>query len=127
MNARGNGRGRGGGKAKDFEIPEDFFEFEGERPEFWEDNHDVRRAVEFFKGFITPDEWRRRRLAVVQRVYQLIINGAEPGDTGRFFDERDSFAFHLFLAEASIDHPWNYDPIFGSRVVPVFAAIGRNS
>jgi hypothetical protein len=119
--------GRGsGGKQRDFEIPEDFFGFEGERPEYWQDNPDVRRAVEWLRSFIEPAEWRRRRLAAAQRVYQLIINGAEPGTAGRFFDEKDSFAYHLFLAEASIDHVWNYDPVFGSRVVPVFAAIGRN-
>lgn len=126
MSARRDRRGRGGGKDKGFEIPQDFFDFDGERPGYWEDNPEVRRAVEWLRGYIEPNEWRRRRLAAVQRVYQLIINGAEPGQTGRFFDERDSFAYHLLLAEASIDHPWNYDPIFGSRVVPVFAAIGRN-
>jgi len=126
MSADSQGRRRGGGKAKEFEIPEDFFNFDGERPENWGDNPEVRRAVEWIKGFIRPDDWRKRRLAAVQRVYRLIINGVEAGQTGRFFDERDSFAYHLFLAEASIDHPWNYDPVFGSRVVPVFAAIGRN-
>ncbi|ETI59479.1 hypothetical protein C100_21140 [Sphingobium sp. C100] len=126
MRARRDGRSQGGRKAKEFEIPEDFFDFDGERPDYWQDNPDVRRAVEWLKGYIAPGEWRKRRLAAVQRVYQLIVNGAEPGETGRFFDERDSFAYHLFLAEASIDHVWNYDPIFGSRVVPVFAAIGRN-
>lgn len=72
MSARRDGRSRGGGKAKAFEIPEDFFEFDGERPEYWEDNPDVRGAVELLKGCIKPDEWRRRRLAAVQRVYQLI-------------------------------------------------------
>ena len=53
-------------------------------------------------------------------------HGAEPGAIGRFFDERDSFAYQLYLAKAFMDHIWNYDPVFGSRVVPVFAAIGRN-
>lgn len=120
------GRGRRGEKKKDFEIPEDFFDFDGDRPEWWPDHPDVRRAVEWLRGYIEPAEWRQRRLAAAQRVYQLIINGAEPGTTGRFFDARDSFAYHLFLAEASIDHVWNYDPVFGSRIVPVFAAIGRN-
>ncbi len=109
-----------------FEIPEDFFDFEGERPEGWPDHPDVRRAVELLRSYIEPTEWRERRLAAAQRVYQLIINGAEPGTTGRFFDARDTFAYYLFLAEAYIDHVWNYDPVFGSRIVPVFAAIGRN-
>lgn len=108
------------------EIPEDFFDFDGERPEEWPDNPDVRRAVEWMCSHIGEDEWRRRRLAAARRVYDLIVNGAEPGTAGRFFDERDSFAYQLYLAEAYIDHIWNYDPVFGSRVVPVFAAIGRN-
>jgi hypothetical protein len=36
------------------------------------------------------------------------------------------FGWYLFLADAFLDHVWNYEPMFGSRVVPVFAAIGRN-
>jgi len=112
--------------AEPIEIPEDFFNFDGERPEEWPDNPDVRRAVEWMRCYIGEAEWKRRRLAAVRRVYDLIINGVEPGTTGRFFDERDSFGYQLFLAEAYIDHVWNYDPVFGSRVVPVFAAIGRN-
>ena len=112
--------------AAPIEIPEDFFDCDGERPEEWPDNPDVRRAVEWMRGYIDKAEWKRRRLAAVRRVYDLIVNGVEPGTTGRFFDERDSFAYQLFLAEAYIDHVWNYDPVFGSRVVSVFAAIGRN-
>lgn len=111
---------------KSIDIPEDFFDFDGDHPEEWPDNPDVRRAVKWMRGFVGEAEWKRRRLAAARRVYDLIVNGAEPGTTGRFFDERDSFAYQLYLAEAYIDHIWNYDPVFGSRVVPVFAAIGRN-
>ncbi len=109
-----------------FTLPEDFFDFEGERPEEWSDHPDVRAAVEWLRGRLPEAEWRERRLAAAQRLYALVIHGAEPGTSGRFFDPRDSFAWHLFLAEAYVDHIWNYDPMFGSRVVPVFAAIGRN-
>lgn len=111
---------------KPIEIPEDFFDFDGERPGEWPDNPDVRRAVEWMHSYIGEADWKRRRLAAARRVYDLIINGVEPDAIGRFFDERDSFAYQLYLAEAYIDHIWNYDPVFGSRVVPVFAAIGRN-
>ena len=111
----------------DFEIPDDFFEFEGERTGDWPDSLDVRRAVEWFRSGIPADEWKRRRLAAAKRMYGLIINGTEPGESGRFFESRDSFGWYLFQAEAYIDHVWNYDPVFGSRVVPVFAAIGRNA
>lgn len=118
--------GRNKAKDKQFEIPEDFFDFDGERPEGWPDHPDVRAAVEWLRERMPAAEWRKRRLAAAQRLYHLIINGAEPGTSGRFFDTRDSFAWHLFLAEAYIDHIWNYDPVFGSRVVPIFASIGRN-
>jgi hypothetical protein len=49
----------------------------------------------------------------------------DPTGKGRFFAQMDTFGWYLFLAEAFIDHLWNYEPVFGSRVVPVFAAIGR--
>ena len=111
---------------KPIEIPEDFFDFDGERPDNWPDDPDVRRAVEWLRDHVGDRHWRERRLAAGRRVYDLIVNGAKPGDSGRFFDERDSFGYQLYLAEAWIDHIWNYDPIFGSRIVPVFAAIGRN-
>lgn len=109
-----------------FKFPEKFFDFEGERPESWPDHPDVRRAVEWLRNRLPAAEWRRRRLAAAQRLYELIVHGAEPGTSGRFFEARDTFAWHLFLAESYVDHIWNYDPIFGSRVVPVFASIGRN-
>jgi hypothetical protein len=47
-------------------------------------------------------------------------------ERGRFFDDSDTLGWYLFLANAFLDHVWNYEPMFGSRVVPVFAAIGRN-
>ena len=31
-----------------------------------------------------------------------------------------------FFGQVFTDHPWNYEVIYGSRVVPVLAAIGRN-
>lgn len=109
------------------DIPDDFFETTEERTERWPDHPDVRRAVKWFKEHIEPAEWKERRLAAARRIYGLVLNGAGRGDDGRFFDPRDSFAYQLFQAEAYVDHIWNYDPIYGSRVVPVFAAIGRNA
>ena len=47
-------------------------------------------------------------------------------DKGRFFSEADIFGWYLFLADAFLDHIWNYEPMYGSRVVPVLASVGRN-
>ncbi|WP_139025063.1 transposase [Bradyrhizobium sp. STM 3843] len=85
----------------------------------------VKRAAEFFRSLITPEEWRDRRLAIAQWFYSSLIGEAvDPTGKGRFFDSRDLFGWQLFLAEAFTDHPWNYDPIYGSRVIPIFTAIG---
>jgi len=88
---------------------------------------ELRAACGWFKSFMAPGEWERRRIEVAKRFYKVSlgeVEGAE--DSGRFFRTTDSFAWYLFLCESILEHPWNYEPIFGSRVVPVFAAIGRN-
>lgn len=53
---------------KPIEIPEDFFNFDGERLEEWPDNPDIRQAVDWMRGYIGEAEWKRRRLAAARRV-----------------------------------------------------------
>jgi hypothetical protein len=87
---------------------------------------ELKRAVEYFKSLIKADEWASRRAAVAKRFYQSLIGELDnPADKGKYFDDRDLFGWYLFLGEAFTDHPWNYEVIYGSRVVPIFAAIGR--
>ena len=43
-----------------------------------------------------------------------------------FYDSKDSFGWYLFLAEALLDHIGNYDYVYGSRVTPLFQAIGHD-
>jgi hypothetical protein len=108
------------------EIPNDFFEPPSVRDETWPDYPDLRRGVEWFKGFMTEAEWKSRRLAAAKRLYDAALGRLDAGDKGRFFAEGDTLGWYLFLAEAFLDHVWNYEPTYGSRVVPVFAAIGRD-
>ncbi len=110
--------------AKELKFPEDFFDPPDPRPDEWADNPDLRRAVEWFKTFIPPSQWQQRRDQAARRLY-LSALGIGAGD-GRFFDAKDGFGWYLFLAEALLDHIGNYDYVFGSRVIPVFQAIGRN-
>lgn len=108
----------------DIELPDDFFEPppEGERQH--PDNPDIRRAVEWFKSYMTPEGWIARRHAIAIELYRGTL-GKSSDPKGAFFKEEDKFGWYLFLAEALIDHPHNYEPIYGARVAPVFAAIGR--
>lgn len=110
--------------AKELEFPPDFFDPPDPRPDHWPDNPELRRAVDWFKSFIPPAQWAQRREQAARRLYLSAI-GIGAGD-GRFFDAKDGFGWYLFLAEALLDHIGNYDYVFGSRVVPLFQAIGRD-
>lgn len=110
--------------AKQLQFPADFFDPPANRPDDWQDDLNLRRAVDWFKNFIPRREWTQRRDQAARRLY-LSALGINAGD-GRFFDVTDSFGWYLFLAEAYLDHIQNYDYVFGSRVIPVFQAIGRD-
>lgn len=92
----------------------------------WPDFPDLRKGVEWFKSFMPEGDWERRRVAAFVLLHQRAYGMSDPEVKGRFFDSRDTFGWYLFLAEAFLDHMWNYEPMYGSRVVPVLAAIGRN-
>lgn len=85
---------------------------------------ELRAACDWFKSFMREGEWQQRRIQIATRFYKSARS--EVADKGRFFLESDTFGWYLFLCEALLEHPWNYDPTFGSRVIPIFAAIGRN-
>ena len=110
--------------ASQLQFPPDFFDPPNSRPDEWPDNPALRRAVDWFKSFIPPHQWMQRREQAARRLYLSAMGiGAEDG---RFFDAKDGFGWYLFLAEALLDHIGNYDYVFGSRVAPIFQAIGRD-
>jgi hypothetical protein len=78
------------------------------------------------ESLVGENEWQARRDAAFIRLYGAAVGLAPDDGKGRCFDDSDTFGWYLFLAGAFLDHVWNYEPMFGSRVVPVFAAIGRN-
>lgn len=113
--------------AKPYQFPVDFFAPPSDRGDNWPDNPNLRLAIEWFKSFMKPNEWSARRTAAAQRLYDIALKRMPDGDTkGRYFSEADTFGWYLFLGEAYIDHIWNYDPVFGSRVIPILEAIGRS-
>ena len=97
------------------------------KPPGWPDDPDLRRAVDWLLTFLTPEDWRRRRFDALQKFLNAATGTSpdSPGN-GRFFDDRDQFGWYLFLAQAFLDHPTIYDHMYGSRVIPVLTAIGRN-
>lgn len=108
------------------EFPDDWFTPPDERPDDWPDFPEVRAAVEWILSYVPHEEWIARRLAAANRLYAAASGELiDPTGLGRFFDNRDQIAWVLFLGEAYIDHRWNYEPMYGSRVIAVLHAIGR--
>lgn len=97
------------------------------KPDDWVEDLDVRRAVDWFTSFLKPMDWKRRRFAAFTQFVEAATGELkEPTDKGRFFDEKDRFAWYLLLGENWLQRPMFYDTVFGSRVIPVLIAIGRN-
>ena len=113
-------------QGKPLEIPIEAFGPPAVRDEFTPDHPEVRQAVDWLKGHMEPGDWQNRRKAAYTRLYAAAYGLPAKDERGRFFDDSDTFGWYLFLADSFIDHPWNYEPMFGSRVVPLFAALGRD-
>lgn len=108
------------------EFPDDWFTPPIERPDTWPDYPEVRAAIDWIKTYIPEDQWVERRLAAANRLYEAAIGTlVDPSGLGRFFNDRDQTAWVLFLGEAYLDHNWNYEPMYGARIIAVFQAIGR--
>jgi hypothetical protein len=108
-------------------LPPDMFNLHpGESPMYGE-FPDLKCGVEYFKSLMKEGEWEERRHAIAMRFYETLIGQFDdPSGKGKFFDESDLFGWFLFLGEAFTDHPQNYEVVYGCRVVPLLAAIGRN-
>lgn len=108
-------------------FPSDMFELrEGEIPMYGFEP-EVDRGTEYFKSLISEEDWKARRLAIAQWFYRSLIGEVkDPTGKGHFFAQDDRFAWYVFLGEALNHHPPNYEPMFGSKVIPVLSAIGRN-
>lgn len=107
-------------------ISPDIFEMDL-KPQGWKDDPELRAAVNWLLSFVPPEEWQKRRFAALRHFVDAATGySPDPSGKGKFFDDRDRFAWYLFLGQAILDHPRIYDHVYGSRVVPVLTAIGRN-
>lgn len=109
------------------DFPPDMFSLNpGEAPLYGE-FPDLKAGVTWFVDHIGAENWHSRREAIAKHFYQSLVGEAsDPTGKGKYYTDDDVFAWHLFQGEAFTDHPWNYEVIFGARVIPVLAAIGRN-
>ena len=89
----------------------------------------VTLAYDWFRSFLTHDEWIGRREMIrtrllVNRTPQQIPFCAD--DFRSVSVPEDRFGWYLYLAEMFIKEPQSYEPIQGARVIPLFAQIGQH-
>lgn len=109
------------------EFPPHMFERLPGEPFHYGDFPELSLGVAYFRDLMGKEEWETRREAAAWRFYRSLVGEQkDPTGEGRFYGLEDLFGWYLFLGEALTDHPQNYEVFYGSRVVPVLAAIGRN-
>lgn len=110
-------------QGEDIPLPRELFA--SPQPRLWADDPDLRRAFNWLKGFMGAD-WERRRIVAFARLHASALGINQGDEKGRFYDPDDMIGWYLFQAEAVLDHLWNVEPMYASRIVPVLQSIGRS-
>ena len=93
------------------------------------DDPDIENALQWFLGFLDPDDWKTR-VAAIERD---IESGMQPRT--RHFDAedyvsayggRDRIAWYLYLVDTAQHDPLKYEPTQGARVIPIFKRLGAD-
>jgi hypothetical protein len=95
----------------------------------WEEDVDVRSAVDWFLSYFEAGEWERRRVSAEDYLRSLSDVNPVPGRrlTGdQIRVAPDLFAWYLTLAETYLTRPEEYDHTQGARVIPIFSILGRD-
>ncbi len=83
----------------------------------------LNAAREWLLGFVPPGEWKRRRTAIADAVERMTTDPASV-DVLAFRD--DSANWYLYLLDVFVRTPLEVEVHQAARILPVFAAIGRN-
>lgn len=82
------------------------------RPKGWKDDPELRAGVDWLLSFVPPDDWKRRRFATLRHFVDAVSgDSADPSGKGRFFNDRDRFAWHLFLGHHQAIRPKQSRPL----------------
>lgn len=97
--------------------------------EGWEEDIDVRTALDWFLSFFEAGEWERRRVTAEE--YLRSLSDVSPVRGRRLTGDKiraapDPFVWYLTLAETSLRRPEEFDHTQGARVIPIFITIGRD-
>jgi hypothetical protein len=90
---------------------------------------EIRRALNWFLDFMDPDEWQRRKEAIEQHLESTLLPHRSREDATTLEPISiitDRIGWYLYLVEMALTNVVKYEPIQGSRVLPLFARLGTD-
>ncbi|MCK4252516.1 hypothetical protein KAX97_13795 [candidate division WOR-3 bacterium] len=97
--------------------------------EHWEEDSHVRAAFDWFMQFIKPEEWSSRKTKIENYLHSVHETKLQPvpltSSSTRVSFNQDQLGWCLYLADAYLTHPKDYDFSQGARVIPQIKALGR--
>lgn len=93
------------------------------------EDSDIERALEWFLAFIEPEDWKRR----VERIEEQLDAVLQPRPSreevtthGSVSIGDDRMGWYLYLIDTAVHSAERYEPIQGSRVLPIFKRLGAD-
>jgi hypothetical protein len=90
---------------------------------------EIEKAFKWFLELIPPADWSRRKEAIETYLHTIL----EPKSRRENAKELkpvsitdDRMGWYLYLVETSLYSPYKYEPIQGSRVLPIFKRFGSD-
>jgi hypothetical protein len=95
----------------------------------WKEDSDIRVAFDWFMQFIKPENWMSRKTQIENYLRLVHETKYQPipltSPTARISYDKDQIAWFLYLADAYLSHPTDYDFAQGARVIPQIKTFGR--
>jgi len=95
----------------------------------WEEDGHIRAAFDWFMQFIKPEEWSSRKTQIENYLRSVHETKSQPvplsSSSTRVSFNQDQIAWYLYLADAYLTHPQDYDFSQGARVIPQIKTFGR--
>ena len=90
---------------------------------------DLENALRWFLAFVSDGDWRRRVAAIeenIERGIQPKAHDFQGGDYVPIYSGTDRIGWYFYLLDTAQHAPLKYEPLQGSRVIPVFKRLGAD-
>lgn len=98
------------------------------KPENYEDP-DIRAAFEWLISFMSAEYWEVRKDKIEKSIANVLnsnpFESAELSELHRLCIDNDVIGWYLYLIDKLLNDIARYEPVQGSRVAPIFFALGK--